>query len=80
MRLPQLRAAEILRLLERLGYQRVGPPGGHVKMRKLIKGKEHNITVPVHKGRDLPRWLMAQILKRVAEANNVTVQELSKLI
>jgi len=53
MRLPQLRAVEILRLLERLGYERVGPPGGHVKMRRKgdANKPEDIVMVPMHKGR-----------------------------
>ncbi|MCL6642461.1 MAG: type II toxin-antitoxin system HicA family toxin [Candidatus Bipolaricaulota bacterium] len=46
---PQLRGEQIVRLLERLGYQQVGKKGGsHRKLRTVISGREHNITVPVH--------------------------------
>lgn len=77
MRLPQLRATEVLRLLERLGYERVGPPGGHIKMRRRGIGKPDDIViVPMHKGRDLPRWLTARLLRHVAQANDLTVEEL----
>jgi predicted RNA binding protein YcfA (HicA-like mRNA interferase family) len=78
MRLPQLRAVEILRLLERLGYERVGPPGGHVKMRRKgdANKPEDIVMVPMHKGRDLPRWLTARLLKHVAQANDLTIEEL----
>jgi hypothetical protein len=49
MRLPQLQATEILRLLERLGYERVGPPGGHIKMRQRSAGMP-DLASKKHKG------------------------------
>lgn len=77
MRLPQLRAAEVLRLLEQLGYERIGSPGGHIKMRRKGVAKPDDIViVPMHKGRDLPRWLTARLLKHVAQANDLTIEEL----
>ncbi len=51
MRLPQLRAAEVLRLLEQLGYERIGSSGGHIKMRRKGVAKPDDIViVPMHKG------------------------------
>jgi hypothetical protein len=37
---------------------------------------EDIVMVPMHKGRDLPRWLTARLLKHVAQANYLTVEEL----
>jgi predicted RNA binding protein YcfA (HicA-like mRNA interferase family) len=78
---PQLRGEQIVKLLERLGYHRVGKKGGsHRKMRKVIAGVEHNITVPVHKGKLLHPDLQNDLLKEIAERNELTVEELLDLL
>ncbi len=80
-RRPQLRSEQILKLLERLGYQPVGKKGGsHRKMRKVIQGREHNITVPVHKGKTLHPDLRDHLLKEIAKRNGMSIAELLDLI
>lgn len=81
LRRPQLRAEQIVRLLERLGYRQVGKKGGsHRKMRKVITDIEHNITVPVHKGRTLHPDLRDHLLKEIARQNGMAVEELLDLL
>ncbi|MEM2001827.1 MAG: type II toxin-antitoxin system HicA family toxin [Candidatus Caldarchaeum sp.] len=78
---PQLRGEQIVALLERLGYQRVGRKGGsHRKLRKVIAGIEHNITVPVHKGKTLHPELRDALLKEIAERNRLTLEDLLDLV
>ncbi len=78
---PQLRSEQIVKLRERLWYQRMGKKGGsHRKMRKVIAGVEHNITVPVHKGKTLHPDLQSDLLKEIAERNGLTVEELLDLL
>ena len=78
---PQLRGEQIITLLERLGYQRVGKKGGsHRKLRKVIAGVEHNITVPVHKGKTLHPDLRDDLLKEIAERNGLTIEDLLDLL
>jgi predicted RNA binding protein YcfA (HicA-like mRNA interferase family) len=70
---PQLRGEQIVRLLERLGYHLVGKKGGsHRKLRTVISGREHNITVPVHKGKTLH--------PDSAERHGLTVEDLLDLM
>ncbi len=78
---PQLRGEQIVRLLERLGYHRVGKKGGsHRKLRRVIAGIEHNITVPVHKGKPLHPDLQNALLKEIAERNGLTIEDLLDLL
>ncbi len=78
---PQLRGEQIVRLLERLGYQVVGKKGGsHRKLRTVIAGREHNVTVPVHKGKTLHPDLRDELLKEIAERHGLTVEDLLDLI
>lgn len=78
---PQLRGEQIVKLLERLGYQQVGKKGGsHRKMRKVIAGVEHNMTVPVHTGKTLHPDLQNDLLKEIAERTGLTVDDLLDLL
>ena len=64
-----------------MGYRQVGKKGGsHRKMRKVIQGVEHNITVPVHKGKTLHPDLRDHLLKEIAERNGMTIEEILDLL
>lgn len=59
-KLPMLRASQVLAALSKRGFVAVRQSGSHVIM-------EHpdgrRTVVPFHKGRDLPRGLLASILR-----------------
>lgn len=63
----------VIRKLKVLGFE--GPFGGgrHVVMRHPRTGKK--ISIPIHKGRDIPRGTLRAILKEVG----VTVEEWNQL-
>jgi len=59
-RLPALRPQQVLRALERAGWQVHRQRGSHVSMHK--QGVPFLITVPLHQ-RDLPRGTLRDIIK-----------------
>jgi predicted RNA binding protein YcfA (HicA-like mRNA interferase family) len=59
-KLPVLRADELIRALERAGFQIIRQKGSHVRM-KHPDGRV--VTVPVHLGRDIGRGLLRKILR-----------------
>ena len=58
--LPVLRADEIIRTLERAGFQAVRQRGSHVRL-KHADGRM--VTVPVHGAQDIGRGLLRKILR-----------------
>jgi predicted RNA binding protein YcfA (HicA-like mRNA interferase family) len=59
-RLPSVRPREVMRALERAGWQVHRQRGSHVTMKK--EGSRFVLTVPMHRG-DLPRGTLFGILE-----------------
>jgi predicted RNA binding protein YcfA (HicA-like mRNA interferase family) len=74
-RLPSLRALEVIRALERAGFEVVRSAGSH---HRLVHKRDPRraTTVPVHKGRDLPRPILRAILRQAG----LTADEFIKLL
>ncbi|HXF69147.1 MAG TPA: type II toxin-antitoxin system HicA family toxin [Thermoflexus sp.] len=72
-RLPVLKAHEVIRALEKTGFQVVRQKGSHVRLRHP-DGRV--VTVPVHPNQDLGRGLLRKIL-RDAE---LTPEDFAKLL
>jgi predicted RNA binding protein YcfA (HicA-like mRNA interferase family) len=63
-RFPTLTARELIKALERCGFIAEPPSrGSHIKVYDP-KDPQRNTTVPSHPG-DLPRWLVAAILRQL---------------
>lgn len=75
---PRIRVERLITLLEHLGYQRVHQRGSHLKMRKYIAGREHNIVIVIHHGRDIPIGHLQDVLRDVAHRNGISVEDLIK--
>ncbi len=58
-RTPIISARALMKLLQRLGFVEVRSKGSH---RRFAHPDGRKTTVPVHKGRDLPRGLLRQIV------------------
>lgn len=73
-RVPVVTAQRLIRALEKAGFEVVRSTGSH---HRLIHRDDaaRATTVPVHKGRDLPRPFVRAILKQA----RVTVEELEEL-
>jgi predicted RNA binding protein YcfA (HicA-like mRNA interferase family) len=72
-RLPALRPQQVIRALERAGWQVHRQRGSHVSMHK--QGVAFVITVPLHR-RDLPRGALRDIIKDAG----LTVEEFLELL
>jgi predicted RNA binding protein YcfA (HicA-like mRNA interferase family) len=59
-RLPTLKGREIIRALEKAGFEVVRQKGSHARM-KHPDGRV--VTVPVHAGQDIGRGLLRKILR-----------------
>ena len=59
-RLPSITAAQLVRILERRGFERVRQSGSHLVLRH---SDGRRVTVPMHKSKDIGRGLLARILK-----------------
>ncbi|TMJ77018.1 MAG: addiction module toxin, HicA family [Alphaproteobacteria bacterium] len=62
-RLPTLKALAVIRALERAGFVVVRSAGSHHRLVHSADARRAT-TVPVHKGRDLPRPMLRAIIKQ----------------
>ena len=72
-RLPSVRSQELIRVLERAGWEGQRQRGSHVSLKK--QGVPFIVTVPMHR-RDLPRGTLAAIIKDAG----LTIDEFISLI
>lgn len=62
-KLPIVRSEELIRALERMGFQRLRKsPGGH---QRFGHSDGRKTTVPVHKGKTIGRGLLRKILRDI---------------
>lgn len=59
-RLPLLKASEVIKALEKAGFQRVRQRGSHVRL-KHPDGRV--ASVPMHPAEEIDRWLLKKILR-----------------
>jgi predicted RNA binding protein YcfA (HicA-like mRNA interferase family) len=64
-RLPALKASAVIRALERAGFEVVRSAGSHHRLIHKTDARRAT-TVPVHKGRDLPRPILRAIIKQAS--------------
>ncbi len=60
-RLPQLKAKEVIRILEKIGFVVIRQEGSHVFLRH---SDGRTTVIPNHPGEDLDRGLLSKILKK----------------
>jgi predicted RNA binding protein YcfA (HicA-like mRNA interferase family) len=77
-KLPQVSGQDLVRFLEKLGYQIIRQKGSHIRLRKMMSVGEHNITIPNHKA--IAKGTLNDILTRVSLWNNISKEELIKLL
>lgn len=73
MKLPRVRAGEVIRVLERLGFWFARQSGSH-KIYKNAQGRR--ATVPFHAG----RILKLPVLKSILRDSGLTVENLIRLL
>jgi predicted RNA binding protein YcfA (HicA-like mRNA interferase family) len=74
-RLPSLKAVAVIRALQRGGFEIVRSVGSH---HRLVHASDPRraTTVPVHKGRDLPRPMLRAIIRQAG----LTEEQFVKLL
>ena len=78
MKLPRdIRAAELVKLLNQFGYTSSRQKGSHIRMTTLQNGK-HHITVPNHN--PVKIGTLNQIISDVASHFNKTKEEIIELL
>ena len=78
MKLPRdIRAAELVKLLNQFGYTSSGQKGSHIRMTTLQNGK-HHITVPNQN--PVKTGTLNQIISDVASLFNKTNEEIIELL
>jgi predicted RNA binding protein YcfA (HicA-like mRNA interferase family) len=66
-RLPSLRAREVIRALQNAGFSIVRTSGSHYRLVHDTDSTRQT-TVPVHKGKDLPRGTLRGIIEQAGLA------------
>ncbi len=73
-RLPRVTGRDVMRALERAGWQRVHQVGSHVQLRHpTVSGR---VTIPLHSG----KTLRPELLKSILSQAGLTVDELQALL
>ncbi len=73
MRLPRLTATQIIRVLEKCGFEFARQSGSH---KIYINTEDRRVTVPFHAG----RILHPKVLKNILVDADLTVEDLSRLL
>lgn len=63
-KLPSIKGNELVKFLESIGFQITKTRGSHVRL-KSADGRA--TTVPVHRGRDVPKGLLRKIIREDLE-------------
>jgi predicted RNA binding protein YcfA (HicA-like mRNA interferase family) len=61
-KLPQITGEELIKALQKEGFEVARQRGSHVQMRKYVHGKKITFPVPVHKGKTLKPGTLRGIL------------------
>jgi len=62
-KLPQITGTELVKALQKEGFEIVRQRGSHVQMRKHVGGEKVTFPVPVHQGHDLKPGTLRGILR-----------------
>jgi mRNA interferase HicA len=60
-KLPRMKSEEVLRILDRHGFERISQRGSHQKWRNPDTGKQ--VIIPYHKAKMLPLGTMRSIIE-----------------
>ena len=63
-KLPRITGEEMVKALEKEGFEVVRQRGSHVQVRKCVEGKKVTFRVPIHKGKILKLGTLRGILRK----------------
>ncbi len=73
-KLPRVNCEELIRALERAGFEKKRQKGSHLHLVRTIDKKR--VTVPVHKGKTVPPGTLRAILRDA----DISIEEFRKLL
>ena len=76
-KLPQISGQDLVRALQKLGYEVVRQKGSHIRLRKTTTVGVHNVTIPEHK--TIAKGTLNDILTKVSLWNNISKEDLLKM-
>ena len=77
-KLPVISGEQLIKALQKLGYEVVRQRGSHVRVKKMTEIGVHSITVPNHP--EIAKGTLNDILSRISERNRIGKEELIKLL
>lgn len=77
-RLPAVSYKELLKLLNKLGYDVECQRGSHIRMKKQMPTGHHSVTVPAH--REIAKGTLSDILDKVSIYTQVSKDHLIELL
>ncbi|MCK4393445.1 type II toxin-antitoxin system HicA family toxin [Candidatus Bipolaricaulota bacterium] len=75
-KLPLITGEELVKALQREGFELARQKGSHVQVRKYVEGEKVTFPVPVHKGKTLKPGTLRGILRKA----DVSVERLVELL
>jgi predicted RNA binding protein YcfA (HicA-like mRNA interferase family) len=75
-RLPHITGEQLVKALQKAGFEIARRKGSHVQLRKVVEGRKITFPVPVHKGKSLKPGTLKGILRKA----KLTVAELEELL
>ncbi|MEW6557172.1 MAG: type II toxin-antitoxin system HicA family toxin [Elusimicrobiota bacterium] len=74
--LPRITGKELVRALQKSGFEIARQKGSHIQMRKFAEGRKTTFPVPVHTG----KIIKPGTLKGILRLANLAVEELQELL
>jgi len=75
-KLPRITGEELVKALEKEGFEIARQRGSHVQMRKFVEGDKVTFPIPVHKGKTLKTGTLRGILRKAG----ISVEQLIELL
>ena len=75
-RLPRITGKELVKALQKEGFEITRQKGSHVQMTKYIDGEKLTLPVPVHAGKIVKQGTLKGILRKA----NISVERLEGLL
>ena len=75
-KLPRITGRELVKALQKEGFEVTRQRGSHVQLRKYIRGKKVTFPVPIHQGVTLKSGTLSGILRKAG----VSIERLIELL
>jgi len=75
-RLPRITGEELVKALEKEGFETARQRGSHVQMRKFVEGDKVTFPIPIHKGKTLKPGTLRGIMRKAG----ISVERLIELL